>query len=104
MTSSAFFKPASSTRFDNEAPGATGRSGQNGRRGEIRWPPMGRSDGHPWGVSMAAYGEIPMAAVIRCTAANTGAFERFDSPAASLGYVPIVYCAISRVDRLAQLM
>src|SRR5947199_6552690 len=64
MTSSAFFKPASSTRFDNEAPGATGRSGQNGRRGEIRWPPMGRSSGHQWGVSMAAYGEIPMAAVI----------------------------------------
>ncbi len=25
---------------------------------------MGRSDGHQWGVSMAAYGEIPMAAVI----------------------------------------
>ena len=63
MTSSAFFKPASSTRTVNEARGATGRSGQNGRRGEIRWPPMGRSDGHQWGLSMAAYGEILMAAV-----------------------------------------
>jgi hypothetical protein len=68
MTSSAFFKPASSTRFDeHEARGATGRSGQD-RRGEIRWPPMGRSGGRQWGVSMAAYGEIPMAAVSRVDA------------------------------------
>src|SRR5450755_2185796 len=63
MTSSAFFKPASSTRHVDEAQGATSRSGQNGRRGEIRWPPMGRSGGHHWGVSMAAYGEVLMAAV-----------------------------------------
>jgi len=41
----------------------TDRSGQ--KRGEKRWPPMGRSGGHQWGLSMAASGEIPMAAVRR---------------------------------------
>jgi MFS family permease len=31
--------------------------------GENRWPPMGRISGHHRGLSMAATGEIPMAAV-----------------------------------------
>jgi hypothetical protein len=39
--------------------------------GEIRWSPMGRSDGHPWGLSMAAYGEIPMAAVTSASGRET---------------------------------
>ena len=29
------------------------------------WPPTGRKGGHQWGLSMAANGEIPMAAVIK---------------------------------------
>jgi hypothetical protein len=45
----------------------TDRSGQ--KRGEKRWPPMGRSGGHQWGLSMAASGEIPMATV-RCGAGS----------------------------------
>jgi len=61
MTSSAFFNPASRPRLDNEPDWITDRSGQ--KRGEIPWPPMGRSGGHQWGLSMAAVGEIPMAAV-----------------------------------------
>jgi hypothetical protein len=36
-------------------------SGQN--RGEIRWPPVGRSDGYQQGDSVAAYGGLSMAAV-----------------------------------------
>jgi hypothetical protein len=39
----------------------TGRSGQD--RGESRWPPVGRTGDRRWGLSMAAYGEISMAAV-----------------------------------------
>jgi hypothetical protein len=62
MTSSDFFKPATPNRLENQATGATDRSGQNGR-GEIQWPPMGRSGGHQWGLSTAAYGENLMAAV-----------------------------------------
>jgi hypothetical protein len=45
----------------------TDRSGQ--KRGEKRWPPMGRSGDHQWGLSMAASGEIPMATV-RCGAGS----------------------------------
>jgi hypothetical protein len=37
---------------------------QDTNRGEIRWPPMGRSGGRQREVPMAAHGEISMAAVI----------------------------------------
>jgi hypothetical protein len=33
-------------------------------RGEIRWPRVGRSNGHQRGIPMATVGELPMAAVI----------------------------------------
>ena len=46
-----------------KAPDVAGRLGRN--RGEIRWPPMGRSNGHQRGDPVAAYGEISMAAVMR---------------------------------------
>jgi hypothetical protein len=48
---------------NDKAPRATDRSGRN--HGEIRWPPMGRSNGRHWGLLITAYGEIPMAAVSR---------------------------------------
>src|ERR1700685_3348916 len=61
ISSDRFIKPAFPTCLVDKARGTTGRSGQNG--GEIRWPPMGRTGGHHWGDSTAAYGENPMAAV-----------------------------------------
>jgi hypothetical protein len=39
---------------------------------------MGRSDGRPWGLSVAAYGEIPMAAVIIVDVEVNGFVENAD--------------------------
>ena len=61
ITSSEFFKRASSTRLAGKARLATERSG--GNRWVIRWPHMGRSGGRERGVPTAAYGEVSMVAV-----------------------------------------
>ena len=53
--------PPSRPPRQHEAPDLAGRLGRN--RGEIRWPPTGRSGDRRWGLSVAAHGEIPMAAV-----------------------------------------
>jgi hypothetical protein len=46
-------------------------------RGEKRWPPTGRNPGRQWGVSVAASGEVLMAAVslriIRACSSPSGA-------------------------------
>jgi hypothetical protein len=54
-------RPASRSRVDNNTRRSTDASGQN--REEKTWPPMGRNRGHQWGDSVAAYGELSMAAV-----------------------------------------
>jgi hypothetical protein len=69
MTSSAFFKPAASSTpladmsDPSYRPVPASTAGDRRVCGEIRWPPMGSSGGRQRGDSVAAYGEIPMAAV-----------------------------------------
>ena len=53
--------PPPRARRQQDAAVSTGQSGHD--RGEIRWPRAGRSGDRQWGEPMAAYGEIPMAAV-----------------------------------------